>query len=189
MESLSASEIAVAIGAPTVGLLGGQDLNPGLHPELTISQLHYDDGTQIAFRVIDTVTKDIIMSKLPEENAPGDVDGTWDDVRAIHQHVSFEVMPALYAALPDLDPKAKNIVRGITIGGQEMIADMVGGQIQNLRAVPSMPDIAIDKGVLTVDTSSLDPADKATVDAAISDVVAAAPISAASSLAQSAKIG
>lgn len=176
MESKSAEEIATALGVPTANLLGTQDWASPLYPGLIVSQLHYSDGTPIqAFRISNKITAET-FSKIPEENAPGDVDKLHAAIVAVHQKISFEVIPAIYAAVPDLDPSAE-IVRGLTVGGKEMIADLVVGQVQNLRPSPVFPVIGLDaNGKIAIDSSKLTADQRVLVDAEIAKIDMDAPV-------------
>lgn len=160
METKTPQEIAAEIGASSIGLLGTQDWHSPLHPELVVSELHYSDGTPVtAFRVKNTKTGEVVSS-LPSENSPGDVVAIYAGMLAAHQKIELEIKPAILAAIPDLDPEAQ-IVRGLTVGGKEMIADLVNGQISNLREPAGDPKFSIDKdGAVQVDLSALKGADK-----------------------------
>lgn len=186
METKSAIEIAQAIGAPLNGLLGTQDWVSPLHSGIVISQLHYKavydlitgeevGKSLIPFRAVNKITEEVI-SKLLDENAPGDVDAVQDSMVAVHQKISFEIMPALLKAIPDLDP-ASPILRGLTIGGKEMVADLVDGSIQNIRLAPIPPAIFLGaNGAPVVDTSMMAPGHKIAADAALLGMNMAAPV-------------
>lgn len=173
METKTAQEIAAEIGAPTQDLLGTQDWQSDLHTDQLVSELHYaNDGGCIPFRITNTRTGEV-FSKIPSENAPGDVDSIYNDMITNHQSVAFDILPALYAAIPDLDPESP-IVRGLNVGGKEMIADLVDGQIQNVREVAGSPIFTVDKsGVLQTDLSNLSDAHQALAQPALAQATSA----------------
>jgi hypothetical protein len=79
--------------------------------------------------------------------------------------------------VPDFDEQNASIVRGIRVGNKEMIADLVGGQIQNLRPHPGTISFSIDgTGKMQADTSSVDQSVLAAATAAIATQLAAAPL-------------
>lgn len=172
METKSPEDIAVEIGAPTVGLLGTQDWASALHSGVTVSELHYADGGGcIPFRVVDN---GVVTSLLQDEGAPGDVQAVYQKMLGDCQAVELNLRPALYAAIKDLDPGA-DVVRGLTVGGKEMIADVIGGQIANLREPPGQPKFTVDKaGKVAVDLSDMSAANKLIAQT----VIAASPVGA-----------
>jgi hypothetical protein len=166
METKTAIQIATEVGAPTVNLLGTQDWSPPMHPGIVVSMLHYSDATpMVAFRVRNTKSGEI-ASKLSGEVAQvgTQVDDAFSDAVALEQYKNLTALPAVYSAIPDLDPGSATTVRGLTVGGQEMIGDVVGGVIKNIRAPSIGPvfSIAAD-GKLTIDTSPMSQANAALV--------------------------
>ena len=170
MEIKTPLEIAQEIGAPTDNPPSTQDWYPPMHPGVVISQIHYGlaGGPIIAFRIRDTINGTVI-SKLASENAPGDVDGQYAEILGLEQHKNLEVLPAIYAACPDLNPESDAVT--LTQGGKELLGDLIAGKLENIRPKPLPPTFSVEKGQLVVSLEKL-PLDLQSLAA---DAVAALP--------------
>lgn len=153
-------KVAKAINAPTDGACGIIYWHPPLRPGFIVHELHYSNGSPIiAFRIVNTVTGQV-LSKVPQEQnsiADGDaVEAEFQTLLAAGRAMCLDVLPAIHAAIPDLDPGRVDIVRGLMLGGGPMIADLVGGGVQNLRPEPQPPTFCLDEnGDLGVDLMPL----------------------------------
>lgn len=168
MENLSKFEIAKVLGiADGTIIYGTQDSRADTHDHLIVSQLVYDQGNPdqrgiVPFRVRNLDTGEA-WTKLPDENIPLDVaavDKVHSDIMLIQVLKNGKIIPALMAAIPELDPECLEIIQLTMVGGKQKIADLVGGAIKNIRDPVSLPVFSVAKdGTLSCDLSLL-PAEK-----------------------------
>lgn len=170
MENKTPLQIATEIGVSTTNLMGTQDWSPPLHPNIVISHLTYSDGTIIAFRVRNLNTGNF-LSKMASENPNGvNVDAVHNAIVAFERHKEVFVKGAIYSNVPDLDPSSQTIMRGLNVAGKAKIADIVNGQLTNIRDELVHPTFTFNKstGTLVVDSSALSLAQRTAINNAIS---------------------
>lgn len=150
-------DTTVALGEPIDGLYGVQHMRMSMSPDITVDMLHYAGTHPVKpFRMTDS-QGNIVASLFPKEQISPDDVTTLATVFDLERYKTFTLLPAIYAAVPDLDPDAP-IVRGLTLGGKNMVADLVDGAITNLREGVEAPAFVENAGTIEIQMDHL-PAD------------------------------
>lgn len=171
MEKLAPEDIAKMLGHDPAKVSGTQDWVPDTHPHLTISQIVVD-GEVHHFRVRDRKTG-IVHSKINEGHIknPRNVDQYHAAIMEVQLAKNFHVTPALYAAIPSLDPANDSLVE-LKIGGRVKHATLAKGQITDIRDPTPHPEFLVEDEVLVVDISAMNDADKVAAKSALAKVAA-----------------
>lgn len=172
METHALSHIAKMLGHDPDKTTGTQNWVPDTHPHLTISQIVVD-GEAHPFRITDR--------KLGNTHTKLD-EGFVKNVKAVDDHHAAvieiqyaknrDVFPALCAVLPSLDPSNADLVE-LKVGGQIKHATLgADGLLTNIREPTPRPEFSVANGVLVVNISAMNDADKETAKAALAKVAA-----------------
>jgi len=184
-EPLTKQEIAKALGLNPKHAKSVNRWGPDTHDNRSAVHYKFDElgvgDKVIPFRVVNVTTREVFTKLAGDfyQNKgelrmhpvdPAKVDALYAEVMAIQHVKNLEVEPAIFAAIPEMDPGEKTLVE-LTVGGVPVKADLIDGKLVNVRERPAIPAYTTDaNGTLIVHAYHLADHHRAAVVAAAASV-------------------